>query len=194
MLWVFTKEARSQNPTNGMGDTVTDEQLLLDPRVRAFLWAIRMCEHSPAAVYGGYDYTEFYGGSQFSDLSDHPVSTGEKEGIPLPREMCVAAGFVSGNCVSTAAGAYQFRIRTWDEMARIEPMLPDFSPQSQDIAAVRLLRETGAVESLLNNDIVTAFKKASNRWASLPFSTAEQRPKPLDYALAKYSEGLETGA
>jgi muramidase (phage lysozyme) len=192
LLLVFTTQARSQ-PTD-TGVDVNEDDLLSDPRVRALLWAIRMCEHTPYDVYTGADYSTFYGGSRFSDLSDHPVRTGEKEGVTLPREMCIAAGFISGNCVSTAAGAYQFRIKTWDSMAAINPPLPDFSPASQDRAAVRLLIETGAIDPLLNNDPETAIKKASTRWASLPFSTADQRPKPLDYALAKYQEGLEIGA
>lgn len=196
LLFFAAKDARSQQTTDDSGVIVDDEQLLNDPRIRAFLWAIRMCEHSPSDVYAGRDYRTFYGGSHLNDLSDHPLNTGEKEGVQLPREICLAAGFISGYCVSTAAGAYQFIIGTWRELAEQSPELPDFSPRSQDLAAVRLLRETGAIEPLLNNDPETAFKKASIRWASLPFSTAQQRPKPLDYALAKYSEGmsLEAGA
>lgn len=192
LLLAFTTKSRSEEPTEEV--SMTEDDLLSDPRVHAMLWAIRMCEHLPSDVYAGTDYTVFYGGEHFSDMSDHPVKTGEKEGVPLPREMCLAAGFISGYCVSTAAGAYQFRIKTWDSMAAMNPPLPDFSPASQDRAAVRLLVETEAIEPLLNNDIETAFKKASTRWASLPFSTAEQRPKSLDYALAKYQEGLEIGA
>lgn len=170
--------------------TDDDDALYADARVQAFLYMIRSCEHLASDVASGADYQTFYGGSRFDDLSDHPVITGEKEGVVLPYEVCISAGFVSGNCVSTAAGAYQFIKRTWSELRNIQPRLPDFSQQSQDIAAVRLLRAIDVIEPLLSDDIQTAIKKASARWASLPFSTANQRPKPLNYALSKYNEYL----
>lgn len=180
---------------NGWSTDMSEESIYMqDPRVRAFLWTIRMCEHSPSDVYSGRDYNTFYGGSQFGDMGDHPVISGEKKGVPLPRAMCIAAGFRSGTCVSTAAGAYQFLVGTWRAISAKSPPIPDFSPASQDLAAVRLLKEIGALRFILEDDVTNALKLASTRWASLPYSSAQQNPKTLQYATSRYVEGLENGA
>jgi muramidase (phage lysozyme) len=173
-----------------MSDMIDDETALSDPRVRAFLRTIRTLEHSPQAVARGDDYTTFYGGGHFTDLTNHPVLTGEMRGVPLPRAMCIAAGYSDGVCVSTAAGAYQFIVPTWSDVRGISPRLPDFSVQSQDIAAVRLLKKTGALQSVLSDDIDGALRLASSRWASLPYSTARQNPKSIMYALSTYQRNL----
>lgn len=163
-----------------------------DP-VAAFLYMIRSCEHLYPRDVVDTDaaYRTFYGGSRFSDMSDHPVATGEKKGVPLPPAMCRAAGFAGGVCVSTAAGAYQITLPTWREFRQAGawgPRLPDFSAESQDEAARRILQRIGALRLIEAGDIEAAIKKASARWASLPGSTAQQHPKPLEFALARYNE------
>ena len=160
-----------------------------DP-LAAFLFAIQACETGLNAARSGASYTTFYGGSQFSDLSNHPVLTGEKSGVPLSDRVCAAAGYGPG-CVSTAAGAYQINLPTWREFGAD---LPDFSPASQDEAARRIVERTGALDALLNGDVETAFALASSRWASLPGSRAGQSPKSMNYALAAYETGLEMQA
>jgi lysozyme len=91
--------------------------------------------------------------------------------------------------VSTAAGAYQIIKPTW---MRIKSRLGlmDFSPASQDMAAVELLREAGALDLIEAGDIEGAIKKSSRIWASLPGSTAQQNPRAMDYALNRFDEGL----
>jgi muramidase (phage lysozyme) len=68
---------------------------------------------------------------------------------------------------STAAGAYQFNNPTWNEQSS-KLNLQDFSPHSQDLAAVNLLRELGAIPKLLSGDIDGAIFSAAQRWDSLP--------------------------
>lgn len=165
----------------------------VDRRIKAFLYMIRASEHVyPRDVENNACYHLFYGGSVFRDFSDHPVITGEKTGIVLPDAMCSAAGLGPG-CVSTAAGAYQFIKGTWNRMREIAPRLPDFSPQSQDWAAIRLLNEIGALRLITAGDIPGAIAKASGTWASLPGSKAQQNPKKLSYAMDRYNEGLIYG-
>ncbi len=159
-----------------------------DPQVRAFLFAIRSSEHYPYRVATGEDYRTFYGNTLFADLSDHPVITGEKQGVRLPEAMCRAAGIASGRCVSTAAGAYQFTRPTWNRLRAKSPRLVDFSPRAQDIAAARLLEEIGAVRALRAGDVHGAVALASRQWASLPGSTAEQGGKSLAFVLGKFVE------
>lgn len=161
--------------------------------VAAMLYMIRASEHVfPRDVENDDAYRIFYGGAKFSDLSDHPVNTGEMKPVKLPDAMCRAAGFGPG-CVTTAAGAYQIIKPTWNRL-RDKLKLPDFSPESQDRAAVELLEESGAMELLGLDDILGAIRAASKVWASLPGSTAQQNPKTLAYALERFSEGLERAA
>lgn len=158
--------------------------------VAAFLYMIRASEHIyPRDVENDAAYRIFYGGAKFNDLSDHPVNTGEMKPIKLPDAMCRAAGRAPG-CVTTAAGAYQIIRPTWNR-ARDALGLPDFSPDSQDKAAIFLLEESGAMELIGLGDIEGAIAKAAPVWASLPGSTAQQNPKKLAYALERYAEGLD---
>jgi lysozyme len=122
-------------------------------------------------------------------MTDHPVVTGELKGVPLPDHICQAAGLGAG-CVSTAAGAYQIIRPTWNRVREIAPRLPDFSPASQDEAAIRILNEAGVIPLIQAGEIDSAIKKASKIWASLPYSQAQQNPKQLAYATDRYAEGL----
>lgn len=76
----------------------------------------------------------------------------------------------SGRLCSTAAGRYQILEDTWDG---IRGDLPDFSPESQDQAGLRLIRGRG-VTNIDGIDTLTEFKAAINKlnreWASLPGS------------------------
>lgn len=160
-----------------------------DPQVKALLYAIRWAEHYPARVMTGEDYRTFVGNTLFSSLADHPVNTGEKKGLPLTAAQCRAAGYASGKCVSTAAGAYQLIRPTWNRLRQKFPPLPDFSARSQDIAAARLLEEIGAVRALHAGDVHSAIALAAGQWASLPGSTAGQGGKSLAFVLSKFAEG-----
>lgn len=81
---------------------------------------------------------------------------------------------------TSAAGAYQFLKSTWDEEAK-ELGLKDFSPRSQDLAAINRLRKRGALDDVLNGRMDVAVSKLGNEWASLPSSP---------YAQPKRSQGF----
>ena len=156
----------------------------------AFLYMIRSTENP--SVADADRYFRFYGNSTFSDMSDHPVNTGEKSGVKLSDAMCRAAGFSPG-CVSTAAGAYQITRPTWDEVRASGawgPFLEDFSQASQDEAARRILIQVGATPYIPDN-LPLAIARASSRWASLPGSTAQQHPSNLDVALAYFNDAAQ---
>jgi muramidase (phage lysozyme) len=156
--------------------------------VQAFLHMIRRAEHNPHNVATNDDYRTFYGGAKFNSYADHPVATGELRGVALTPTQCKNAGFPSGVCVSTAAGAYQQILPTWQRVRAKAPRLPDFSPASQDEAAIRILDEIGALPLIRAGNIEAAIAKASSQWASLPGNRAKQNPKSLQTVLGYYNE------
>lgn len=131
-----------------------------DENLRAFLAMIRKFESND-------DYNVIYGGKErFSSYADHP-----RVYVPIN-----IPGYE--NQKSSAAGAYQFIWKTWDNL-RNRLGLPDFSPASQDAAAIELLREIGALPYIESGDFDTAIRIASKQWASLPYSAAKQNPKSV---------------
>ena len=124
------------------------EKLLDNPNVQAYLRTIRDGEGTSKAD----GYRTFVGNSKFTDLSSYPH---------IPKK-------IKDKYNSTASGAYQINKLTWgDVMKALSP--PDFSPHSQDIAAVYLLDITkGALYYVLNGDIDSAIKRTNGRWKSLP--------------------------
>jgi muramidase (phage lysozyme) len=71
------------------------------------------------------------------------------------------------NGVSNAHGKYQFMNTTWDELAS-ELDLTDFSPEAQDIAALKLLERKGSLKEIDEGNFEKAIYKASSVWAALP--------------------------
>jgi lysozyme len=119
-----------------------------DPNVQAFLTLIRTGE----GTLGPTGYSKLFGGALFTGFADHPRQSVTRSGI-----------------TSTAAGAYQFLSQTWDEMAS-QYGLPDFSPASQDIAAVGLIKRRGALADVIAGRFRAAIDKCNKEWASLPGS------------------------
>ena len=130
------------------------DSLLQDRRVQAFLGALRQGESNGQynkIVNGGTADGRFINGGTFGDYSQHP-----NKSVPQP----------DGKS-STAAGAYQITFPTWRERAQ-GLGLKDFSPDSQDLAAVDLLQQTGAIDKLRGGDLNGAIYSAAKSWESLP--------------------------
>jgi muramidase (phage lysozyme) len=140
-----------------IGDTITsfytdmttnNLEALQHPNVAAFLAVIRRGEGTADAN----GYRRLVGGQLFDGYADHP-----RIRVFIPRL----------GQVSTAAGAYQFLESTWDEVAG-KIGLTDFSPASQDIAAVERLRYRRALADVIAGRFDDALRKVSWEWASLP--------------------------
>ena len=118
--------------------------------VQAFLRTIRVAE----GTAGGNGYSMLFGGDTFTGFADHPrvLVTRTSNGTPI---------------TSSAAGAYQILRRTWDGV-RVKLGLPDFSPASQDRAAVELIRQRGALADVRAGRFADAINKCRKEWASLP--------------------------
>lgn len=130
-------------------------QYLNNPNVRKFLDVIAKAE----GVKHGYN--TIFGNERFNNLSAHPN---------VRKQFKQTDGKMN---VTSAAGRYQFLKDTWDDQAR-RYKLKDFSPQSQDIAAIGLLIQNGSLPYILKGDYQTATKRSGGTWASLPSSPYAQ--------------------
>lgn len=144
--------------------------------VKAFLAVLRWSENK-ANVSDESRYRTLYGGTLFSDYSDHPFLTGEWKGAKLPDSYCRGAGLSPG-CITTAAGAYQFISSTWKRM-RDKLDLKDFSPASQDLAAIQLIKDRKALTFVENGRFEEAVSLLRVEWASLPGSGVGQPTNSL---------------
>ncbi|HFF5333712.1 TPA: glycoside hydrolase family 104 protein [Acinetobacter baumannii] len=137
-------------------------QLMNNPNARKMLDLI-------AATEGvKYGYNTLFGNQKIDDLSWHPN---------IKKPFTQTDGQVK---YTTAAGRYQFLKDTWDGVAR-QYGLKDFSPQSQDLGALALLAQNGALPYVLKGDFNTAIKKSGSTWASLPTSPYAQNKRSWDF-------------
>lgn len=138
------------------------EGLLNNPNVRSMLNLIAQAE----GVKWGYN--TLFGNQKIDNLAAHPN---------IRKEFTQTDGKKN---YTTAAGRYQFLKGTWDGLAR-QHGLNDFSPRSQDIGAIALLAENGALPYVLKGDYQTAVKKSGSTWASLPSSNYAQPKRGWDF-------------
>lgn len=143
---------------------------LFSANVRAFLDTIGYAE----GTGDRYDY--MYTHKVFYSYAGHP------------RQLQCSYGLCSD-----AAGRYQFLSTTWDGMRR-KLGLPDFSPESQDRAAVQLIKDVGCYSSVVNIDGPNSFSRAaycvSGQWASFPGSPYGQRTHSASHLYAKFKAFL----
>lgn len=88
---------------------------------------------------------------------------------------------------SSAAGAYQFLSRTWDEM-RDQYDFEDFGAACQDEAAVGLIARRRSLDLILNSDFSTALLNCSYEWASMPPGRYGQPAMSVEEAFDVYQK------
>lgn len=161
-----TPERPANLPDVSAKSKLTQEDLRVlsqDPNVRKTLDAISWAE--------GADYGTLVGGGQFSDFSRHPKKS-------------VHIGRLGIN--STAAGRYQFVGKTWDGLAK-EFGFTDFSPETQDMAAIALLQRRGVLKDVLagNWEKVVNSRGMSEEWASFPKNVYGQGGKSAGVLMSR---------
>lgn len=121
-------------------------------------------------------YQTIFGYHYFSSFKDHPRYS-----------------VTAGGCTSDAAGRYQFKSTTWDECQKALN-LPDFSPESQDKAAIYLIARRGILPYIDKGELDPALSELSWEWASIPTlesqGSYDQPFKKLEKVRAKYKELL----
>jgi muramidase (phage lysozyme)/biotin carboxyl carrier protein len=135
----------------------------LKPEVRAFLDLIAYAE--------GSGYNVMFPGRRFRSYADHPRTR-----------------ITSGDLTSDAAGRYQFLASTWDD-AKKALGLKDFSPASQDLAAVWLIdKKRNALKYVEQGSkgLKQALDILSYEWASFPPARYPQETRSLQDLTNKY--------
>lgn len=132
----------------------------MSPNLAAFLGTIKVSElGSDLIAVSDNGFNVIVGSTAsapvlFTSYADHP-----RRLVWLPKL----------NKYSSAAGAYQILARYFD-VYRVSLHLPDFSPASQGLIAVQMLREVDALDDIEAGRFAIAINKASAHWASLPGS------------------------
>lgn len=143
--------------------------------VLRFLDLIAFSEGTSTVKTSDDGYNVLYGKGLFQDYTDHP-----RRPITLP---------INGKSVtSSAAGRYQFLAGTWDEVVSKYGFRGRFTPEAQDLAAIKKLVERGALQLIKDGQIPEAIAKCSKEWASFPGNSYGQNPHRLDKLLAKWKE------
>jgi muramidase (phage lysozyme) len=151
--------------------------LATNPQVRQFLDVLASSEGTAGTGDNGYNVG--FGGGQFASYADHPrtqKSFTQTDGVQN---------------TTSAAGRYQFLGSTWDDVAKALK-LKDFSPKSQDKAAIELIRRGGALDNVLTGDFQGAINKLGSTWASLPSSPYAQPKKTMNDLLGNGTMPAQT--
>lgn len=176
-LWGFTTAAIESRQVGAAVGGLTSEAA----NVRAFLAMIEVAEGTGR---GGRDpYRTCYGYRHtIQNLSEHPAVSGEWRG-----ESLASLGPQYAGKVSTAAGRYQIIRPTWVGVKRALD-LPDFSPDSQDRAAVYLIKQRGALGAVQAGQFARAVELCRQEWASLPGAGYGQPERQLAELQAAYTQ------
>lgn len=99
-------------------------------------------------------------------------------------------GILNKQFNSSAAGRYQLIYPTWRLLGKLVHK-SDFSPDTQDLMCVELLREKGAIDYIEKGDITTAIHRIAHVWASLPGADYGQHEQKLDWLLAQWKDSMD---
>jgi lysozyme len=106
-------------------------------------------------------YNELFGFTNFEGYDKHP-------------EILIK----SPNYSSTAAGRYQI-LKGTAKMLKMK----DFTPESQDLAAIQLIKNANAYQLILDGKFKEAILKCNKIWASLPESPYGQPTHKMENAI-----------
>ena len=138
-----------------------------DPNVLKFLNLIARPQRTEK-----YGYNTAFGGNYFGDLSQHPN---------IKKKFTQTDGKVNS---SGASGRYQFLNSTWNGVSK-KYGLEDFGAVNQDLGAIALITENGALKDVQSGNFKKAIDKLGNIWASFSSSPYKQHKRSYEYLLGK---------
>ncbi len=149
----------------------------MTPNQQAFLDMIATSELGTQLLAGSDDgYNVIVGSTSshpdlFHDYADHP-----RKLVNLGHGL-----------ESSAAGRYQILAHIFDYYKKTLN-LSDFSPSSQDVIALQLIRERHALDDVEAGNFANAVAKCSSAWASLPGANYGQHENRLSYLTGVYQK------
>ena len=159
----------------------SDAAIASDPKIEALIMTVRWAEGT-ASEDG---YRTIFTGEKFDNFDDHPRKIN-----------CLPPDANGKKLCSDASGIAQFLSPTFDRVAK-KKNLSDFSPESQRIAMIELMKERGMIALLEKGDVAGAIAAGAEEWASLPRYNGDldgvynQSVKPMPSLLQKYEEYLK---
>lgn len=150
--------------------------------VAAFLMAIRHAE----GTAGPEGYRTMFGGRLFDGWADHPRIAHQFTDRAGRRLWTSAAGAYQFMAVSVIPGGGATRVNTWDRL-KAKLGLLDFTPASQDRAALELIDEAGALQDVKEGRFVAAVGKVRRIWASMPGAGYSQGERSIEWLTARYN-------
>lgn len=172
-LPTFDPWAFSETTYSDIQVTLTQDQRA-NANEQALLKVIRYAE----GTAGPNGYRTLFGGSLFSSFADHPRTAKQFTDRAGRRLWTSAAGAYQFMAVSPIPGGGSTRVNTWDRIAK-KLALKDFTPASQDVAALELIREAGALPDVRAGRFADAIAKIRGIWASLPGAGYAQPEKTM---------------
>lgn len=160
-----------QNYFEHQDDMTADQEL---NNVRAFLFAIRKAEGTATAEA----YRALFGwtpsnNKTFDSFADHP------------RKYFNYTDKAGKTVRTSAAGAYQITATTFDLLVN-KYGFTDFTPDTQDLMALKLIEEKSALADVKAGRLETAIRKVARVWASLPGANYNQPERQLAYIQQAY--------
>lgn len=160
--------------------TMNDEDTVNANRA-AMLMTIRKAE----GTSGPDGYRTMFGGRLFASFADHPRQPAQFTDGQGRRLWTSAAGAYQFMAVSPIPGGGSTHVDTWDRLQR-KLGLADFSPESQDAAALQLIEDQGALGDVDAGRFDAAIGKVRSVWASLPGAGYSQPERSMDYLRAAF--------
>lgn len=161
----------------------TTKQTLIDarsnPNVAKFLNLISRAEGTET-----HGYNTAFGGGRFEDFTKHPN---------IQKKFTQTDGKVDS---SGASGRYQFINKTWNGVAK-KYGLNDFSPINQDLGAIALIADSGALADVTSGNFKRAIDKLGSQWASFPSAPKayKQKTRSYEFLLGKdYADTTPAGS
>jgi muramidase (phage lysozyme) len=168
LAWLFQADQAFSMLTDNTPQTTAERNK------RAFLQMIRTAE----GTAGPNGYRTLFGGALFNSYQDHPRRAVQFTNQDGKRLWTSAAGAYQFMAVSPLPGGKSTKVNTWDRI-RDKLGLADFSPASQDAAALELIREAGALADVVAGRFDSAVNKVRGIWASMPGAGYAQREADL---------------
>ena len=169
-----------------------NEQFLATKEVKAFLYTIAASEGT-LDKNGRIEYGRIVKGLVVNSPFDRSM-IGKRDVVitDFSRHPEILVKCNNRGLQSSAAGFLQAIRKTW-KMAVLTMGITDFSPHSQELVAVELIRQRGAMSYILRGDLAGAFKNSKLRleWASFPGAGYGQHENSLAKLQAVFSSAMQ---